>query len=155
MKLLQNMNQEPVAQLALRDPVLCRADDSLQAAIDEMRNRKLGCVIVIDDQRKPIGMFTESMLTQLLAQGVAPLDDPLSKHMAERWPWVKQDDPIVDVLEAMQAKNVRFICVVDEEGRVVGLTGQKGLMEYIAEHFPEQVMVQRVGAAPYAEREGA
>ena len=75
--------------------------------------------------------------------------------MAKQWPWVQTSDPIVDVLEAMLTKNVRFLCVVDEEGRVVGLTGQKGLMEYVAEHFPGQVMVQRVGCAPYLNREGA
>ena len=110
---------------------------------------------MVDDDQKPIGIFTESMLTQLMAHGAAPLDDPVRLQMADRLPWVKKSDPIVDVLEAMQAKNIRFICVVDEGGRVAGLTGQKGLMEYIAEHFPRQVMTQRVGSPPPRNREGA
>ncbi len=56
----------------------------------------------------------------------------------------------------MKIKNVRFLCVVDEDRRVVGLTGQKGLMEYVADHFPRQVMVQRIGCTPFlATREGA
>ena len=76
--------------------------------------------------------------------------------MAERVPWVKLSDPISDVMEAMQLKNTRILCVVDDKDRVVGLTGQRGLMEYVAEHFPGQVMVQRVGQTPYlADREGA
>ena len=45
---------------------------------------------------------------------------------------------------------------VDDQGKLVGLTGQKGLMEYVAEHFPGEVMVQRVGEKPYTQsREGA
>jgi hypothetical protein len=45
--------------------------------------------------------------------------------------------------------------VVDEEGKVTALAGQKSLMEYVAEHFPGQVMVQRIGCPPCSEREGA
>jgi hypothetical protein len=56
----------------------------------------------------------------------------------------------------MQTKNLRFVVVTDEDGKAIALTGQKGLMEYVAEHFPQQVMVQRVGVKPYSsQREGA
>ena len=65
-------------------------------------------------------------------------------------------DPIADVLAALELKNVRFLAVLDEEGRLVGLTGQKGLMEYVADHFPGQVAVQRINCGPFPqEREGA
>ena len=84
------------------------------------------------------------------------MDQPIEQFMAPRCPWVQKGDPISDVLEAMQLKNIRFLCVVDDDGRVAGLTGQRGLMEYVAEHFPGQVMVQRVGQPPYlSDREGA
>ncbi len=92
---------------------------------------------------------------QSLADDSLDLNEPIKVRMATQWPWVRDSDPIADVLEAMQAKNVRFICVVDDQGRVAGLTGQKGLMEYVADHYPGQVMVQRVGATPYSKREGA
>ena len=93
---------------------------------------------------------------QLIAKGAAYLDDPVSMHTADRFPWVSSTDPVAQVLESMQVKNVRFLCVVDEAGRVTGVTGQKGLMEYIAEHFPNQVMVQRIGReAQMHQREGA
>lgn len=155
MGLKQDMVEEPVSRLTLREPVLCAPKDTVRVVIERMRRSQLGCVILVDKDRKPVGMFTESMLTQLLANGASVLDDPIVQHSAQQWPWVRQTDPVFDVLEAMQAKNVRFICVVDDDGRVVGLTGQKGLMEYIAEHYPEQVMVQRVGCPPSLDREGA
>ncbi len=156
MGLYDNMRNENVSRLALREPILCGAQDTVRQAIEKMREGKLGCVIVADSDRKPIGMYTESMLVQLLANEPDRIDDPLEAHMAKQWPWVKLTDPVVDVLEAMQLKNVRFICVVDEDGRIAGLTGQKGLMEYVADHFPGQVMVQRIGCTPYTQqREGA
>ena len=101
-------------------------------------------------------MVTESMIVQLLVHDPGCLKDEARLHMAEQWPRVKATDPVAEVVEAMEIKNVRFLCVVDEEGRVIGLTGQKGLMEYVADHFPQQVMVQRVGCPPSLHsREGA
>jgi CBS domain-containing protein len=156
MGLYENMQNEPVSRLALRDPVTASLNDTIRDVVGKMREKDLGCVIVVDEDRKPLGMFTESMLTQLVARDLAALEEPLERHIAERWPWVKLSDPIALVLEAMSLKNVRFLCVVDDDGRLAGLTGQKGLMEYVAEHFPRQVMVQRIGGTPYThEREGA
>jgi CBS domain-containing protein len=156
MGLYDNMNQEPVRQLALRRPVLVRPTDTLRHAIERMRAEHLGCVIVVDDDQKPQGVFTESMVTGLVAKESLQLDQPVQEQMTVSWPWVKLTDPIREVLYALQAKNIRFLCVIDEEGRVAGLTGQKGLMEYVADHFPGQVMVQRIGGTPYPKsREGA
>ncbi len=155
MGLQQNMISEPVSRLALRTPALSGPNETVRATVKRMRKGKLGCVIVIDADRKPIGMFTESMLTQLLVHEPDAINDAVGEHMANQWPWVTLGDPIVDVLQAMTEKNIRFICVVDDQGRVAGLTGQKGLMGYVAEHFPGQVMVQRVGQGPYRHREGA
>ncbi len=156
MGLYDNMAKEPVRGLALREPVLVHPSETLGHSVQQMRKRRLGCVIVIDDDQKPVGMFTESMLTQLIAQDAFNPDDKVKQHMSAGWPWVKLTDPIADVLFAMQTKNIRFLCVVGNDGKVAGLTGQKGLMEYVADHFPGQVMVQRIGGQPYPQtREGA
>jgi len=156
MGLRENIRNEPVSALALREAVTVGPDATIREAIERMRKKKLGCVIVVDPSRKPAGMLTESMLTQLLAKNHKAVEDRVADHMAERWPQVKLTDPIEDVLDAMHLKNIRLLCVVDEQGRLAGLTGQKGLMEYVADHFPGIVMVQRIGGAPFSDkREGA
>ena len=156
MGLHENMLKEPVSRLNLREPVLAGPDDRVRDAVRRMRERQMGCVYVVDERGKALGMFTESMLNRLLVTNSRALDDSLRRHMADYWCCVKMTDPIVKVLTAMQSRNVRFVCVLNDDGAVVALTGQKGLMEYVAEHFPGQVMVQRIGCAPYVQhREGA
>lgn len=156
MALYENMQAESVSRLAIRTPVTAPPNATLRAAVEAMREQKLGCVIVVDDEHRPVGMLTESMLTRLIANDPSVLDEPLSSEMAERWPWVDVNDRVVDVLGAIELKNVRFLCYVDETGKLLGLTGQKGLIEYVADHFPAQVMVQRIGNTPYTkQREGA
>lgn len=156
MGLYENIRVEPVSRLALREPVVVGRDATVRDAITRMRLQKLGCAIVVDDERKPVGLFAESRLTRLLNTTPAAIYDPILEHADPKWPTVKLSDPISRVIAALEQENVRFLIVVDDQGRLAGLTGQKGLMEYVAEHFPRQVNVQRIGGSPYpAEREGA
>ena len=149
MSLQKNLVSEMVDKLNLRSALTIAPDNTVRDAITTMRDGSLGCVVVVDTENKPIGIFTEAMLRLALCRDPCCIGTPLSEHMATTFPWVATDDPIETVLEAMEAKNHRFVVVVDGDFRVVGLTGQKGLMEYVAEHFPAEVMVQRVGSEPY------
>ncbi len=156
MGLFENMKTETVSRLNLREPVLATADQKVREVVQAMRQRNLGCAILVDGDNKPIGMFTESMLTQIIANQPELLDASLGEQAADHWAQISLSDPITAVLEALEVKNTRFLSVVDDEGRVAGLAGQKGLMEYIADHFPREVMVQRVGQKPCVHhREGA
>ena len=80
----------------------------------------------------------------------------MGEHTVEAWGCVKLTDPILRVIQLMQRHDLRFVCVVDDAGRGVALTGQRGVMEYICDHFPRQILGSRVSARPYLrEREGA
>lgn len=155
MGLYESLADEAVGTLTLRVPVLCSPDNTCGEAVGRMRRRKLGCTLVVDDDSKPLGIFTERMLTRLLVERPAALADPVEQRMSQHFVRVGLGEPVLRVLEAMRREDTRFVCVVDEEGRVAALSGQKGLMEFIADHFPQQVMVQRVGKRPPQQREGA
>ena len=43
-------------------------------------------------------------------------------------------EPVFAVLKGMQVEDVRFVVVLNEAGKAIALTGQRGLMEYIADH---------------------
>jgi CBS domain-containing protein len=152
-----NLHNELVADLPLREPITVQTDTPVSTAIELMRERQLGCAIVVDADGRPLGTFTERTVIDLVLQQPDNLESlPVGEHMDDDWFIVKSSDAICDVLDTIQNKAARFICVVDGEGKVVALTGQKGLSEYVAEHYPQQVMVQRVGAKPgMQQREGA
>jgi len=156
MGLYENVRNEPVSNLALREAVLVPPEMSLREADKLMQRKELGCIIVVGEDGMPLGTYTEEVLIRLLACRPAALDEPVKDHLSPRWACVRRDEPIAKVLEAMQKQDLRFICVTEQSGMPVALTGQKGLMEYVADHFPQLVMSQRVGAkSSTAEREGA
>ena len=157
MGLRENLQQECVKDLPLRKPILLPPTTSVAAAIGTMRERQLGCAIVVDAQQQPLGVFTERTVIDLALQ--APDDwDVLvvNDHLETDYFVVAEDDPVCVLFKMVLDDAARFVCVVDGQGQPVGLTGQKGLAEYVAEHFPRVVMVQRVGGKPGQEtREGA
>lgn len=156
MGLFENIQTDRVSELACREPVLVRPDQPIREVVEAMREGGLGCAVLVDDEQRPKGVFVERTLTQLLAGNPEALNDPVSDHVEPQWPQVSINDPIASVLKALVTSNTRFLPVVDDEGKVIKLTGQKGLMEFIADHFPDQVTAQRVGQKPYMqEREGA
>jgi len=155
MGLLENTRTEPVRRLSLRQPATVLREATVADAVRAMRKARLGCVVIVDEDHRPVGLFTEAMLRMLLSQSSAVIQEPIAAHLAEQFPCVLASDPIELLLDAMETKNVRFVPVVDDEGRLIGLTGQKGMMEYVAEHFPRVVLGQRVGTRPFpAHREG-
>ncbi|MCC5830549.1 MAG: CBS domain-containing protein [Phycisphaeraceae bacterium] len=157
MGLRQDIRNETVAGLSLRPVIRVLATSSVRQAAAKMREAGLGLVVVVDEYDKPLGRFSERDLIRLLAKSTAAIDDPVSRYMTPTEYCVKINDPIQQVFSRMEVYGRRFVCVSNEEGtRMVGLTGQKGLMEYVADHFPRQVKVQELEPKLYMEdREGA
>ena len=156
MKLKVNLDAETVAALPLRTAIMVDAHTLLRNVVAQMRAQKLGCAIVVDDDSRPIGMFSERALIQLLAEGIDLDAAVVGSHLDGDFAQLRSGEPIRQLFREIYERGHRFICVVDDEGRVVGLTGQRGLSEYISEHYPQQVMVQHLGGTQVQKcREGA
>lgn len=156
MGLRESMEQDTVSGLALRPVLKVKPTVTLRQAARKMREHGLGCVIAVDSRGKPVGKFTERLLMRALLADARSLDDPIEKHMYPSASPVKLTDTVAEMVRTMQEGQLRFLCVVDARGKAVALTGQKGLMEYIADHFPRQVKVQRFRSKLHMDsREGA
>ena len=156
MGLRDNIRTEEVRRLPLRQALLVGPETPIRTAIATMKAKQLGCVIVVDADDKPIGTFTERVVVRMLARyPEAVVADTVGEHLDTKWAVVRETDPVLKIVTAMQEQDVRFVVVTDEEGKAKALTGQKGLMEYIADHYPHQLLIQRAGRKPSSEREGA
>jgi len=157
MGLREDIMTETVEQLPLRRALTVTPETSVVDAIELMRESQLGCVFVVDAYERPLGKFTERQVLKLICDCV-PLDGPVEHHIVPITDngCVKLTDPIARLVQGMQETRLRFFCVVDDKGKVVGLTGQKGLMEYITEHFPHQIKAQQMDSKLHMKsREGA
>jgi CBS domain-containing protein len=156
MGLRQDVLNEPVSSLPLRESIAVEPETVVRDAVRMMNDKRLGCVVVVDREQRPIGTFTELALIEALLDDPDAMNQRVGEHLTAQWDSVKQSMPIASVIESMQTQNLRFVVVKDDDGRAVGLTGQRGVCEYIAEHFPDTAMRTRVSKRPYVDqREGA
>ncbi len=152
----QDLELDPIRNLPLRDAIVVSPNTLIRAAVALMRDRSLGCAVIVEHGLFPVGLFTEQSVLKVLTQNASLDERPVRAFADPNFMSVTASEPISKVWDAIQTNGLRFICVTDDDGRLIGITGQRGIAEYIAEYFPQQVTVQRLGSTPWMQqREGA
>ncbi|NNE01328.1 MAG: CBS domain-containing protein [Pirellulaceae bacterium] len=156
MSFKEELRREPISCLPMRDAIKVHTGTLLRAAIAQMRSKSLGCTVIVDYSGIPLGIFTEHSVIAVLQKNVT-LDDRTVEEFADPGFFaLKSSEPISRVWDAIERDEARFVCVTDDDGKLVGVTGQRGLAEYFADCFARVVTVQRLGSTPWMhQREGA
>jgi CBS domain-containing protein len=124
-----------VRQIMQPEPVLVPPHCQLREVMGEMNRLRIGAVIVVDEHRALLGIFTErDLLRRVVDADPGWRDTPVSNWMT---PDPHTTTPEVDWEEAVQQMNrlrVRHLPVV-EGGRVIGIVSTRMLMSQRAEHL--------------------
>lgn len=156
MGLRDDLLNEPVSSLAISAGVRFPPTAPVRAAVAAMRDHGEGCVIVVDDRGQPEGQFTEHQIAELIISRPGFLDEPISRHMGDAWAKIALTEPITNLIHRLQDYRLRYMVVVDGDGKAAGVIGQTALMDFISEYFPLQVKTQAMAANMSIEsREGA
>ena len=151
-----DLKDRPVMDLPVRDVILLPSSTVIRAAVAMMRNHSLGCAVIVDQGQIPIGIFTEHSIIEILLSGASLDESPVSHYADASFVEARQSDSVWHVWEACRRSAARFVCVTDQEGKAIGLTGQRGLAEYLCDYFANEVTTQRLGSTPWmGQREGA
>jgi arabinose-5-phosphate isomerase len=103
---------------------LCRPKDLLKDVLFELSNKQCGCLLVIDEAREFLGIFTDGDLRRSLqVQGPEVLGKPMEVLMTPTGIVVSKDLLVVEAMQFMQRDPKRWImvCPVLEEKKVVGI----------------------------------
>jgi CBS domain-containing protein len=113
----------PLADLVHdQQPVTLAPDDTVQAACQRMRERRVGCVLVTD-QGRLVGIFTGRDAVALLAQN-KPADRLQLATAMTRDPTVMAPGvSAMDALRCMQDGGFRHIPIV-QDGQVIGVVSR-------------------------------
>jgi CBS domain-containing protein len=121
----------------MRRPVTVQPSTSVREAVKLMHREDSSSVVVVDDDGRPIGIFTERDLVRVVAEGVS-LDSEISRVMTPKPVTVRADDPISVALSKMIEHRIRNLPVVDAEGRLAGLVTARDVTE-VLKRYKEEV----------------
>lgn len=117
-----------VQSMMIRNVISVGPRDPLSKAAQLMREENVGCVLVLDERRKPVGILTDR---DLVVKGVASgrnLSGPVEEIMSRNPFTTKPTEPVMLAARRMADLLVRRLPVVDEEGKVVGLISVDDLL---------------------------
>lgn len=147
-----------VGRVCTREVVFVHESESLRAATELMRNKRVGSVVVCDEagsQRVPIGMITDRDVGMAALQSEGPLSGILVHQAMSRNPLViREDEDVADALERMRSHGVRRAPVVGADGALVGLVSIDDLLEVLVEQLSSIVHLISRQLQPSSPRPG-
>lgn len=116
-----------------KDLPLAKPKDKLVDTLVELSNKRCGCVMVVNEQRELLGIFTDGDLRRAL-QSLGPnaLDSHLDQVMTKTPRHISSTQMASEALELMEADQkhpITVLPVVDEEEKVVGLIKMHDILQ--------------------------
>jgi len=123
----------PIVALLTRKPVVLKPSATVKEAIELMASENVGSVVIVDDEMRPVGIFTErDLLMKVCARGLDPAEVRLEEVMTRDPIVVRESDTARKALEIMLHFGFRHLPVVDSEGRLVGVVSIRDVSQPLA-----------------------
>lgn len=115
-----------LGELALRHPVTCTAATSLRQAVGAMHQQQVGSIVVVDEEKRPQGIFTLRDLRQVVADGKTDFEQPIAHCMTQTPFALSPDASAFDAAVAMTERTIAHVCLV-RDGRLCGVISERDL----------------------------
>ena len=136
----RSLMEDPVACLQPLRPLTVDPHTPLDEAVLFMRNHGIGCVLVTDAAGKLAGILTERDLLQKVAGKVTDLARlRVADCMTAAPESSKPGYPLAYALQRMIVSDIRYLPLVDDSGRPVGIVSSRDIIAYMANRFRDAV----------------
>ncbi|MBI4425233.1 MAG: CBS domain-containing protein [Elusimicrobia bacterium] len=129
------------ARLLVRDVITVKGGETVTEAAKIMRENRIGCVIVAEDER-PVGIFTErDLLNKIVAAGLDPAKVPVSRFMTANPTTVDASEPLDKVFATLAQGLFRHLPIT-EHGKLVGIISLTDIAGILREVFLQDQYTQ-------------
>ena len=139
MRIEEALKTERIGRLPLSHPACVGSGTSVLDTLRVMREEGVGAVLVCDGTRL-VGIFTERDVLNKLFENPVDESVPVDRLMTPEPQVLKLDDPLGKAVRLMTERGYRHIPLVDGTGKQAGMISAKDIVNYIAEHYPAEVV---------------
>lgn len=119
-----------VKDIMCKKVITAKEDITIQNAVQLLNERHVGSVIVVDDEQKCIGIFTERDAIRLMANKFS-VDEPLSKIMSRHVVTISHEASFDEAKRLMLSHDIRHLPVTDSNGKLMGLFSLRAFFDEI------------------------
>lgn len=115
-----------LGELAMRHPVTCSPHTPLREAVTLMHEQQVGSIVIVDDNKAPLGIFTLRDLRNVVAGGVSDFSQAIDVHMTQAPFFLTPDHSAFDAAIAMTERHIAHVCLVKDQ-RLCGVVSERDL----------------------------
>jgi len=117
-----------VSDTMVKEVVTAKKDEKIKDVALRMYEKKVGSVVVVDEEGKPVGIITERDMVYVCARALSP-DTPAWMVMTENPVTVSENALVTEAMEKMRQLDIRHLPVVDSTGRLVGIISFRDVLD--------------------------
>jgi len=127
-----------IQRICIREVDTAVPHESVYLAAERMLQRAVGCLVVVDDANRPIGILTDRDLVQrVMAKGLSPTDTFVQDVMTHGLKTIGEDGTIEAALTLMRSGRFRRVPIVDQNSELVGLVTLDDVLMLLAKDFAQ------------------
>jgi CBS domain-containing protein len=112
--------------------------ESVHTIAERMRQRTVGCLVIVNELREPVGIVTDrDLVIRVLAERKDPSTTRIEEAMTCNLKTVPDDGAIEQALRLMRGGEFRRVPVVDHDGKLVGIVTLDDILMLLAEEFTQ------------------
>jgi len=119
-----------IRDILCKKVVTAKEDISILEAVQLLSDRHIGSIIIIDEEQKCTGIFTERDAIRIIAHKF-DTDQPLSKIMSRHVVTISLEASFDEAKRLMLSHNIRHLPVTDQTGKLIGLFSLRAFFDEI------------------------
>ena len=132
--------EQKIGLVSLQKPSIVKSGTSITEAVRLMQKMKVGCVLVEDEGSTILGIVTDGDLMHDFVGSTLSGDSAIDNIINDAVTIVSDKSTVTEAVELFYYNKFRHLPVVNEKKKVIGILSVRGLMNYIAEHMPSEVL---------------
>ncbi len=111
-------------------PVTIHQEKPMEYAMRLLTENKIGSLVIIDDNDKPVGIITEHDIMKLAYRFRGDMMDiRVGDHMTGRIQTARPDTDIKDIAKTMIERRFRHMPIIDENENLCGIISIRDIMK--------------------------
>jgi CBS domain-containing protein len=114
--------------IMIENVITQKRDTKIQGCIELLFKTHVGSIVIVDDEQRCTGLFTERDVIRVVAQKI-PLDAPIEKVMTKNIFTVDEDATFEEVKTVLKTHGIRHLPVVNSAKKLVGLISVRQILD--------------------------
>ena len=128
----ESLSRDKIETLNPVGAVSVAEDTPLDVVVAQMRERKIGCMLITDQEGRLCGIFTERDLINKVAGAVEDLAAvPVSRFMSHSPETARAEQLLASALQRMKVGDLRYLPLVDDQGRPTEIISSRDIINYL------------------------